>query len=831
MFLAGLGHEMPALVAVIAAFMCGVALGAGMLDRPIGRSRRPVRWFAGLQAMAGLWGIITVAIIPWLNQAAAGWLGPDPQPFWEWIVAFGLPTLILLPATAAMGASFAAMEKTIAALARPGRHVAGLYAVNTFGAALGVALVTGWLMPGLGLALSAVIISMIPILGAALVLTLAPDCETMTEASGHAVARVPGAWPVRRLLTTLMFTGLFGIGYELLVVRVLAQVFDNTIYTYAIVLTVFLAGTAIGAAGYRWICREPEFQPVLLRLCGLLSVTCLLGVAVLGQAAVIVTWLRSAFPAALAGRAVAETAAVTLVFLPATIVMGAAWSHLVQAARRTEGGIGSAIAANAAGCALASFLFGVLLLPLIGSKWSLTVVALGYLVLAPLPHGVQWVWLLVPLSFIPFLPTHLRILELPTGAEVLAWRESLLGTVAVIQESDRTRTLRVDNRFQMGGTGSTEMAARHAHLALLLHPSPQRALVLGVGTGLTLGALTLHSGLQADGVELVPQVVELMPLFEPENREAARQPQLRMHVADARRFVLAGRDSYDVVIGDLFHPARDGAALLYTREHFLGIRRRLASGGLFCQWLPLHQMGEGSLRMITRTFLEVFPDTHAWLLQFNIEVPVIGLVGYTKPHFLDFEWIEKRSSHEPLHAELRAFGLAESLRFLGHWVAGPEALRMWAGAGSLNTDDHPRVLFLAPRESASSPLEIHRRLGLVLELRQPGDLGSFPADFNGQPAFASVLRDYLDARDEYLAGLIHESEGRRDRAIDAFLSSSRRSRDFTAGYARCLTLASLLAPVQPGAARALLERLDEAQPAIPVARQMLDRLGARATVP
>jgi spermidine synthase len=106
----------------------------------------------------------------------------------------------------------------------------------------------------------------------------------------------------------------------------------------------------------------------------------------------------------------------------------------------------------------------------------------------------------------------------------MAWRESLLGAVAVVREPDQHRTLRVDNRFQMGGTGSKEMAARHAHLALLLHPAPGRGLVLGVGTGLTFGAATLHPDLEADGVELVPQVVELMPLFEPENRRRSRQP-------------------------------------------------------------------------------------------------------------------------------------------------------------------------------------------------------------------------------------------------------------------------------------------------------------------
>jgi hypothetical protein len=96
-----------------------------------------------------------------------------------------------------------------------------------------------------------------------------------------------------------------------------------------------------------------------------------------------------------------------------------------------------------------------------------------------------------------------------------------------------------------------------------------------------------------------------------------------------------------------------------------------------------------------------------------------------------------------------------------------------------------------------------------------------------QHGFADSLRGYLGARDEYLAGLIHEAEGRREQAIDAFIASAGQSREFTSGYARCLTLAGLLASAQPAAARELLERLVAAQPAIPVARQMLDRLEPR----
>jgi spermidine synthase len=822
MFLAGMGHEMPSLVAVAAAFMCGLALGAAVLDRPISTSRNPVRWFCGLQAVAGLWGIALVALIPWLNPIAARWLGTSPTPVAQWALAFGMPALVLLPGTAALGAAFTAMERVVAARARPGKHVAALYAANTLGAVMGVVLAVGWLMPMLGLRGSALVFAGIPLAAAALSSMLSADATA-------AVAPAPGQpspepWPRGRLRITLFATGLLGIGYQVLVVRVLAQVLDNTIYTYAMVLLVYLAGTALGAAAYGIIQSKRPFGPRLIGLCGLLTVSCLLGILVLGRGANLMETLRAAVPATWAGRTLAEFAMAALVLLVPAMVMGVTWSHLVQAARRADGGVGTAIAVNAVGCALAPLLFGVWLLPGLGAKWTLSVIALGYLGLTPRPRRWQWAWVTAPLGLVVLLPANLRILELPPGAEVMAWRESLLGAVAVVREADQHRTLRVDNRFQMGGTGSTEMAARHAHFALLLHPAPRRSLVLGVGTGLTFGAATLYPELEGDGVELVPSVVELMRWFEPENREVSRQPRLRLHTADARRFVLSSGAAYDVVIGDLFHPARDGAALLYTREHFETIRRRLAPGGLFCQWLPVHQMGEETLRLITRTFLGVFPETHAWLLQFNVEVPVVGLVGYTEPSAHHPEWIEERPVPEALRTELRKFALADSLRFFGHWLAGPRELGAFAGAGSMNTDDRPRVLFLAPRQPTSSPAEIHRRLETLLRLRPADATGAHWIAGQDHRLWLVKWKAYVDARDVYLTGLIHESERRHDLAVEAFLESARLSREFTAGYARCLTLAAMLAPGQPDAARGLLERLVEAQPAIPVARQMLDRM-------
>src|SRR5262249_26270078 len=135
----------------------------------------------------------------------------------------------------------------------------------------------------------------------------------------------------------------------------------------------------------------------------------------------------------------------------------------------------------------------------------------------------------------------------------------------------------------------------------------------------------------------------------------------------------------------------------YTLEHFRAIRQRLAPSGLFCQWLPLHQLDENMLRVIVRTFLEVFPDGQAWLLHLNVDIPVRGLMGRLEPAHFSSQWVEQRLNGSPLDAALKELALADSLRLFGQLLAGPSQLRVFAAHASLNTDDQPRVTFGAPR--------------------------------------------------------------------------------------------------------------------------------------
>jgi spermidine synthase len=253
-----------------------------------------------------------------------------------------------------------------------------------------------------------------------------------------------------------------------------------------------------------------------------------------------------------------------------------------------------------------------------------------------------------------------------------------------------------------------------------------------------------------------------------------------MHVADARRFVQKTTNLYDVIVADLFHPARDGAGTLYTKEHFAAILARLKERGLFCQWLPLHQMDEAMLRVVVHTFLEVFPSTRAYLLHWTVDVPVLGLVASD-------QW-------QP-----------DTDRLGGGLIASANALRNFSRNAMVNTDDHQIVTYAAPRFSYQRNATPYGRLLTMLNLEPP-------------------LDDFLRARNVYLRGLVDETEGRMSQAIDRYIESARISESFTMGYARCITLASAAAKDRPEVARALLERLILAKPGEKLARDLLERL-------
>jgi len=453
----------------------------------------------------------------------------------------------------------------------------------------------------------------------------------------------------------------------------------------------------------------------------------------------------------------------------------------------------------------------------------LLLVCLGYLILPVSLVFVRW-GMLAPVLIWFAGSLSLQIIDAPPRSRIVSYREGIMATVAVTEDAQTNRTLRVDNRYQMGGTAAADAEYRQAHLPLLLHPNPRRALFLGVGTGISFGAASLYPELESDGVELVPEVIDAVPFFSAKNFSPEQQSMLKLHTADARRFVRATERRYDVIVADLFHPYRDGAGALYTREHFTAVHARLATNGLFCQWLPLHQLDAATLRVIVRTFQNVFPNSEAWLLRFNVEVPVVALIGWAGAPHLSPSQVESRLAATDLAVELKRMALADSLRLFGHLLADTDDLNRFAKDAPLNTDDRPHVTFMAPRAAYQQYVKPYTSLLALISESRAKEVAHLRQFVGSDEPSVTRLSRYLSARDVYLRGLIFDSDQRRDEAMDAYIESARLSPDFTTGYAQGLSVANVIASSDPARARKILERLIKVRPERPVAKEMLERL-------
>ena len=380
LFAVGLGHEIPAVLAVVAAFFSGLALGAWSLDRRVSTSRVPGRWYASLEMLIGVWAVVLVFLIPSGNFLAARLMGVSPSPLRHWTVAFLVPFFLLLPATVAMGATLPAAERLFSRLRQDGWSVGGLYAANTLGAVAGTMLTTLVIAPALGFKATLYSLAALNLLCG--VGILAGPARREEERLPVNIA-IPGTPVPARLSLVLFFTGLLGIGYEVLVVRVLSQVLENTIYSFAGVLSVYLFGTACGAALYQKFAPRERYRQVLASLLIALSTACFLGIVLLWGAPFIYRGVREGLGGGMGGSVLGEVALALVVFFLPTVFMGATFSHLAQGARRPEEGLGRALGVNTLGSALAPAFFGVLCLPALGAKTTLMFLASGYLVSGP----------------------------------------------------------------------------------------------------------------------------------------------------------------------------------------------------------------------------------------------------------------------------------------------------------------------------------------------------------------------------------------------------------------------------------------------------------------
>lgn len=804
------GSEVEAVAIVLAAFFAGLALGSRWLGRRVDGVRSPLRAYALFEAVAALLALAALAGLRALGHGE-GFTWPRPV----LLIASGA---LVLASAVPLGGVLPALLRAAETDARQAASTGGrLVGANTLGAVGGVAAAVAGI-PTLGVTTTLVGSAAFAGLLAGVAALLARSRGDTRSAHAAGPEPIP-LWPP----CFAAVAGVATLGYEVLISRMAAVQIGSSLVAWALTLGLFLSGLALGnVVSARRAADSDEPARDLAWIEAAAAIAIGLGAWMLAPGA-------AARPSS--GSSLALLLASTL---PPALLMGAAFPFFVRLSAGSLASLGRALgtvsAANTAGGVAGSLLAAFVLLPLFGLVGAALVCAgisalLSTSLLAGVggPRGVRLeVTAAAPVAgLVAISLLALRPPTPPEGMRLLFASEGRQATTAVLRSAER-RDLVVngDAQASTGGTarGTEELLAI---LPWILHPTSQRFLEVGLGSGITLGMAATLPLERIDCVELAASVLEAAAFFEPENRGVVRGDDERVHIeqGDGRVFLARHPARYDIVAANTVHPESLGATFLYSREYFERVRGSLRPGGIAAQWLPLERIGGLALAAILRTFFDVFP--HGALYWGDENVIAIGSEHELPAPDAGFALLPG-PAREAL-ARLHVHTVEElSLRRLADARTVIDAL----GEGPLLRNDRPLLEALRFERQASAPMAAGLEVLLPVAAAGASDgmvlwLESRAARLQGQAERADGREALAEAtglalarrhriRRETQASLSAVDLGRLDEAIDVLSEIVAREPDAEA--ARFGLAVAQYRDNRFEAARATLARLLESAP-------------------
>lgn len=716
-----LGVTVYAASAVLTSFMGGLALGSWLGGRAADRVRSPLRAFGAVEVGIGLGALLVPVLLDLVERVYAGIHDRWPETLVLLTVArLVCSGLVLLVPTTLMGASLPLLSRHVAegggvAAARIGV----LYATNTTGAIAGTVLAGFFLIGDIGVAASTRLAVVINIAVGAAALLLARG-DRHRRAAPAAVAAAGPALPAtplqRRVLAVFALAGFAGLALEVVWFRILVLFIPATTYAFTTMLAVVLLGIALGAGiASAWVRRTTDPARSLARA------QIATGVLVLASMAALV------FTYSLGWRTSGMIQASVVAMLPATTMMGVTFPLGLAVWLRDAGTdvgrrVGLLYAVNVLGAVAGALAGGFVLLPVLGSRPSLLFIAAVYAAagtvlmsaggrrLAVRYAAAAGALLLAASLAVPDLFAAVTARRHGEFERMVFRAEGVQTTATVHFQPPGRRVLYLDGLHQ--ANDSPPMVRVHAeigHLPMLLHPNPDRSLVIGLGGGVTAGAVSVHDT-QTDVVELASSVVAAARYFAHVNRNVLERPNVRLRVDDGRNHLLLTRERYDVVTADIIQPIHAGAGNLYSREYFTLARSVLREGGLMLQWIG-HREAE-HYRLIMRTFLDVFPESTLWS-------DGTLMVGSPRPLQISRAAVERQLADPGLRAALAEVGLDSFEALRGRYTAGADAMRAFVGEGPILTDDRPLLEYHRSLEGSGQPIDVSALSGDVDPLIVP----------------------------------------------------------------------------------------------------------------
>ena len=732
-----IGSSAVSLGVLLGTYMGGMCLGSIILPRVISRLRHPLRVYALLELGIGIIGIVVLFGIPYINRmytanAAHGFSGI--------LLRGAVCAVCLLPPTLLMGATLPAISRWIEMTPKGVSWLGFFYGGNIAGAVFGCLLAGFYLLRVYDITTATYVAASINLVVAVMGFGLSsitpyrsqvdrPEQNYAANSSGNALVYV-----------TIALSGMCALGAEVIWTRLLSLMLGATVYSFSIILAVFLFGLGIGSSVGSFISRHAVRPRFALGCCQLLLAAAVAWAAYM---------LGSSLPYWPIDPSLSENPWYNFqldllrclwAILPAACLWGASFP-LALASVATKGRdpgrlVGGIYAANTVGAIVGAIGFSMLFIPLIGTPRSQRLI-IGLSTVSALLMFIPLLWkfsqetstykaaktyavkfagtvslivaigcaviLIRTVSEIPwklvaygrYLPTTFE------NAEILYWNEGMNASIAVTELDDGIRCFHVSGKVAASSDPlDMRLQLMLGHIPALFHPKPRSVLVVGCGAAVTAGSFVLHPDIERIVIceieSLIPQVVK--EYFGQENNDVLEDPRVEMILDDARHYILTTKNKFDIITSDPIHPWIKGAASLYTKEYFEYCKERLNPGGIVTQWVPLYESNSEAVKSEIATFFEVFPDGTIWSNDSEGEGYDIVLLGRAEPMTINVDTLQNRldrRDHSKVKQSLSEIGFESVTSLLSTYAGQGPDIKTWLEDAQINRDRNMRLQYLA----------------------------------------------------------------------------------------------------------------------------------------
>lgn len=731
------------MAAVITTFMGGLAVGSFFGGRYVDKHSNPLKLYGLIEIGIGLTAGIVVLALAYAHPLFKIFYNMSPLAFSAFRFVFAIATMII-PAFL-MGATYPAIVRFLARNEDKTGVFAGImYGVNSLGAAAGSILCGFFLIENFGISMTSALAAMLNILVGVLCIVVSRNEPAATpiprpfQNSGYSNG-------VKLALITVLVSGLAMMVFQLAATRIISIHLGSTTYSFAMIVSAYILVLSAGGFLGAFVVKK-EINPKFL-----LAVCCFFGsLGIFISSAELESFpyavLQNIFESHGDSVAVYSFAyyRVLLILTVPVLASGAMIPIAIQICKSEISGTGRTVgvvyAFNTVGAILGTLIAGFFLIPANGFILPLDTACLLMLLMF-LVISIGMPELRMPKFFPKSAAVMLSVLALatyialaPLGIESFAMtpfannyrpppgvsledfvretRKNIIenlpefvafdkhGLAAVYRkqvapDSPPTILLTINGRFNATNAADMKTQVMVGQVPMLLHPDPKRVLVVGLGSGITVGSVLTHNSVERlDCIELSRAVVDASHEFDGWNGRPLEDKRTNLVVDDARPFILYSENKYDVVISEPSNLWIAGMSTLYSVEILKATYECMNDGGILCVWAHAYGITDEDFKSMAATVDSVFHTTSLW---FSAILGDYLLVATKNAAKISGSALAEKFQQPAVRADLARVHIQHPQDFVFHHLAGHEALAVWTEGARVETDDAPKIEFSAAR--------------------------------------------------------------------------------------------------------------------------------------